>query len=85
MISVHEFLSDSTFDYLIILLFDFRFFQLILYLYFTVTITLMFTSLMFVYISIGCKYWPRRRNQKILIFLGGLYGGASTWSDEQAS
>ena len=26
-----------------------------------------------------------REKQKILIFLGGLYGGASTWSVEQAN
>ena len=39
-------------------------FPIILFFYFTVTITLMFTSLMFVYISIGCKYWPRGRNKR---------------------
>ena len=45
-ISVHEFLSDSTFNYPIILLFEVRFSNnFILFFYFTVTITSMFTYL----------------------------------------
>ena len=43
-------LSDSTFDYPIILLFDVRIFPIILFLYFAIAITLMFTSSMLVYI-----------------------------------
>ena len=49
-ISVHEFLSDSTLDYPIILLFDVRFsnnFILLLYHYYYFNVT---TSLMFVHI-----------------------------------
>ena len=80
-ISVHEILSDSTLDYPIILLFNVHFsnnFIFLFYRYYNFNVYFFNVCL---HIN---RMWilARREKQKILNFLGGLYGGTSTWGPD---